>query len=263
MSDMTKRPTIFVCQDEEASARMKVVKPDTTAPIYVPLSEYKDPDNNCSIASAATQNASTAKEPGDTAVHGQITYSDKTFQYHQEQEVLSGADRPSTIEYGNVENIRQDPLGDSALQTISSTVAAVLQAAENSHQPSLHTLAAAAMMPQSLHPMYNAQPMQQQHSGTTGLQPQDGSSLLPTASCFFGQQQQQQQQSLPPQPQSDLHLQSQAQQPALSSQPNPQQLNQQQTHFSIPSKFDNLPHPSAPYLDKFEDRQNEHGFPQV
>ncbi len=257
-------------QDEEASMKMKTVKPNTTAPIYIPLSEYKDPEDNSDLPPPPRHRVT----PKLRAIQDLDTsHLEKVVDYSTEQQrIVEYAPLDLADPEGRTEGSRD--VGESSLQqSISSTVAAVLQAAENSlHQQPLHTLAAAAMMPQSMHPMpasmhMGLQPMQTNVAVPAPVDATSSNNTLPTASCFFGQPQ-----SLvthpPLQPQlqqDDLHM--------ATSHPEPQQQpqarvslpsqQQQQQHYSMPVKYEQAAVvQTAVFVNKFEDDAHR-SFPQV
>ena len=251
---------------------MKTIKPDTTAPIYVPLSEYKDPENNSSLPPPPRHRVTPKFKSLQTEQfmpEMEESFVDKSADFKEQSGSIkkSGDMEIDPVQYKALEplsgigddNVRN--IDDASTQAMSSTVAAVLQAAENTQQPSLHTLAAAAMMPQSMHPtmsMYAGLP--QIHSNGLPSQVNDGNTL-PTASCFFGPQ------PILPQrtAQSDLHIQNQSQPQQQQQQQamlHPSQQQQQSQHYSMPVKYENTHHAQA-YLEKYENNQNQHNFPQV
>ena len=252
---------------------MKTIKPDTTAPIYVPLSEYKDPENNSSLPPPPRHRVTPkfkSLQSEQFMPQMEESFVDNSGDFKEQSGSLK---KSSDMEIDPVQYKALEPMSrvgdesvrnidDASTQAISSTVAAVLQAAENTQQPSLHTLAAAAIMPQSMHPtmsMYAGLP--QIHSNGLPSQVNDGNTL-PTASCFFGPQP-----TLPqPTPQSDLHIQNQSQPQQQQQQQqtmlHPGQQQQQNQHYSMPVKYENTHHAQA-YLEKYENNQNQHNFPQV
>ena len=265
-------------QEYDATARMKTIKPDTTAPIYIPLSEYKDPENNSSLPPPPRHRVTPKLKPFEPEeILTQETFVNKEGDYQEQSEQMKKSNNTDMgpEEYRVIEPIARTVgddvhgMADPSMQAMPSTVAAVLQAAENTQQPSLHTLAAAAMMPQSMHPsmsMYAGLP--QIHPNGLPSQVSNGNTL-PTASCFFGPQP-----TLPqPTSEADLHIQSQSQPQQQQQQPPPPQHQQQvmphpsqqqhsQQRYSIPVKYENVHH-AQPYLEKYEDNQNQHNFSQV
>ena len=253
---------------------MKTIKPDTTAPIYVPLSEYKDPENNSSLPPPPRHRVTPkfkSLQSEQLMPQMEEPFVDKTGNFKEQSDSIN---KSSDMEIDPVQYKALEPISrigddsvraidDASTQAMSSTVAAVLQAAENTQQPSLHTLAAAAMMPQNMHPtmsMYAG--LSQIHSNGLPSQVSDGNTL-PTASCFFGPQPTLSQ----PTAQSDLHIQNQSQPQQQQQQQqqtmlHPGQQQQQSQHYSMPVKYENT-HRAQTYLEKYENNQNQHNFPQV
>ena len=142
---------------------MKTIKPDTTAPIYVPLSEYKDPENNSSLPPPPRHRVTPkfkSLQSEQFMPQMEESFVDNSGDFKEQSGSIK---KSSDMEIDPVQYKALDPMSrvgdesvrnidDASTQAMSSTVAAVLQAAENTQQHSLHTLAAAAMMPQSMHP---------------------------------------------------------------------------------------------------------------